>query len=132
VEKLENLFAPLTAPSELEALCLNYTKSLKDSTNPVAWPLLASNGIMKQFLLRDEEFDTLREDAKDFYERPTDLGLEDCSYAERKNKIHCQQIMKALLGEVENFMGVAKVVQLAKTLFFNEEVGIYKVSIGKV
>ena len=97
----------------------NYTSSRQDYENPSAWPLLASNDILQQFpptMLRGQEFDTLGIDAKDFYDKLIDAGVQGCTFAERKNMIHAQPYFEKLAGKIDCFTAIAECAQFAKTM----------------
>lgn len=119
VKKLNDIFSPLIPPEVMQPICDNYTQSKEDFERASAWPLLASEEILKQFpptCLRGEEFDILREDAKDFYALLMDLGVEGCTYAEKKNCFHGSCFLTGWYGEVDSFLGIAEISQFAKSL----------------
>jgi len=122
VEKIEAVtFSPITSPSSnLQLICNNYTQNPDDAQNPSAWPLLASDEMLKNFpptCLRGEELCALREDAKELYGRLSDLGVEGCTYAERKNQIHIQWMGPAIaIGDIDAFLAIGEIGQFAKSI----------------
>ena len=119
VDKLEAVFSPMTSTQYLQDMVNNYTSSRQDYENPSAWPLLASNDILLQFpptMLRGQEFDVLCIDAKDFYDKLVDAGVEGCSFAERKNMIHAQPYFEKFAGKIDRFTAIAEWAQFAKTM----------------
>ena len=115
--------SPLTPANVLDDLCFNYTESEDDAKNPSAWPLLAPDEMIRQFpptMMRGEEFDTLHEDAKEFYERLSSLNIAGCSYSEYANLIHCQWAMGKEFGisEIQLAAVLGEVVGFAQALDF--------------
>ena len=122
VEKIEAVkFSPISGPSSNpQFFCNNYTQSPDDAQSPSAWPLLASNEMLKAFpptCLRGEELCALREDAKELYGRLADLGGEGCTDSERKNQIHVQWMSPAAaIGKVDAFLAIGEIGQFAKSI----------------
>jgi acetyl esterase/lipase len=114
-------FAPFTPPNVLDDLVNNYTQSESDYKNPSAFPLLATDEILVQFpptMLHGEEFDTLREDAKELYERLATLRVPGCSYEESKNMVHGQFFMPLLNDKVTSTLLIGQIAGFVKALQF--------------
>jgi hypothetical protein len=45
-----------------------------------------------------------------------DLGVEGCTYAEKKNCFHGSCFLTGWYGEVDSFLGIAEISQFAKSL----------------
>ncbi|KAL3905768.1 MAG: hypothetical protein SGILL_009544 [Bacillariaceae sp.] len=117
VERVEAVEHAAWPPAMLQKLSNIYTQSSKDAANPSAWPLLASNELLKRFppvLLAGNEYDGLREDAKEMHERLIEVGVAGCRYMEYKNTIHAAEFMPNMSDAKDTFLAISAIANFAK------------------